>query len=59
MDHVFNFSITPDDDKIWFRNYQIVDEEEKKLEEIGKFVNPKRTLRQSQMYRVFISIHWK
>uniref|UniRef100_A0A915ICM5 Ribosome biogenesis protein BRX1 homolog n=1 Tax=Romanomermis culicivorax TaxID=13658 RepID=A0A915ICM5_ROMCU len=33
VDHIFNFSI--EDKRIWFRNYQIVDEESKKLEEIG------------------------
>lgn len=34
IDHVLNFSV--DDDRIWLRNYQIVDETTQKLEEIGK-----------------------
>lgn len=33
VDHVINFSI--EDKRIWIRNYQIVDETTRKLEEIG------------------------
>uniref|UniRef100_A0A914EGD1 Ribosome biogenesis protein BRX1 homolog n=1 Tax=Acrobeloides nanus TaxID=290746 RepID=A0A914EGD1_9BILA len=33
IDHIFNFSITPDG-RIWFRNYQVVDEK-LELQEIG------------------------
>jgi len=33
IDHVFNFSVA--DDRIWFRNYQIVDAAKGQLEEIG------------------------
>lgn len=33
FDHVYTFSLT--DDKIWFRNYQILDKEDGSLAEIG------------------------
>ncbi len=35
VDHVFTFSVTADE-RIWFRNYQIVNEQERRLEEIGQ-----------------------
>ncbi|KAL7073417.1 hypothetical protein ACQ4LE_007424 [Meloidogyne hapla] len=34
IDHVFNFALTVDEN-IWFRNYQIIDEKENELQEIG------------------------
>lgn len=45
FDHVINFSLH--DNRIWWRNYQIVDEQTAKLEEIGKneiLINCKRKL---------------
>nr|CAD2168146.1 unnamed protein product [Meloidogyne enterolobii] len=34
IDHVFNFALTVDEN-IWFRNYQIINEKENELQEIG------------------------
>jgi ribosome biogenesis protein BRX1 len=34
IDHVLTFSVT-DDGRIWFRNYQIIDETTQQMEEIG------------------------
>ena len=38
LDHVMTFSVG-DDEKIWMRNYQVLDETTQQMEEIGTFLD--------------------